>query len=74
MGIFVNSVGKFFVMMLDLKVGTQYTVQLIQMECGHNGKGCFFLPLTNMPPLRTMKKKRMHDRDILKIDIRYSKN
>ena len=48
--------------------------------CGYNGKGCFSGSLTKMPPLRTMRvrarsspwitselKKRMHDRDILKI-------
>ena len=35
------------------KVGTQYTVQSIQMKCGHNGKGCFALLLNiiyNYPP------------------------
>ena len=69
--------------MLRRKVGTKYTVQSIRMICGYNGKGCFSLSLTNMPPyipLRTMRvrarsspwitselKKRMHDRDILKI-------
>ena len=66
-------------MMLHLKVGTKYTVQPIRMMCGYNGKGCFSLSLTNI--LRTMRvrarivhlwitselKKRMHDRDILKI-------
>ena len=67
-------------MMLHLKVGTKYTVQPIRMICGYNGKGCFSLSLTNMPPLRTMRvrarsspwitselKKRLHDRDMLKI-------
>ena len=37
-------------MMLHLKVGTKYTVQPIRMICGYNGKGCFSLSLTNMPP------------------------
>ena len=37
-------------MMLHLKVGTKYTVQQIQMICGYNGKSCFSLSLTNMPP------------------------
>ena len=36
--------------MLHLKVGTKYTVQQIQMICGYNGKSCFSLSLTNMPP------------------------
>ena len=36
--------------MFHLKVGTKYTVQPIRMICGYNGKGCFSLSLTNMPP------------------------
>ena len=39
-----------FVIMLRRKVGTKYTVQPIRMICGYNGKGCFSLSLTNMPP------------------------
>ena len=67
-------------MRLPLKVGTKYSVQPIRMICGYNGKGCFCLSLTNMPPPRTMLvrarnspwitselKKRMHDRDIFKM-------
>ena len=41
---------KIFLMMLHLNVETKYTVQPIRMICGYNGKGCFSLSLTNMPP------------------------
>ena len=48
--IFENSIEKSFLMSLPLKVGTKYSVQPIRMICGYNGKGCFCLSLTNMPP------------------------
>ena len=74
-------------MMVRLKVGTKYTVQPNRMICDYNEKGCFPLSLTNMPPLKTTRvrarsspwitselKKRMHDRDVLKIKACKSNN
>ena len=46
------------------------------MICGYNGKGCFSLSLTNMPPLRLdyvwAKETNAYDRDVLKIKARKS--
>ena len=46
------------------------------MICGYNGKGCFSLSLTNMPPLRLdyvwAKETNAYDRDVLKITARKS--